>query len=177
MSPEGAHMEILDLVDTLEELVIQARRLPVGGNLVVDRKRMLDVIDQMRLAVPSDLRQAQHLLEVREQVIEEAHDTARQTLERAEQERARRIEENAVFREAQDRAQQLLMDAEARGRQIMADADATAAAHLSEAAEAASKQLDDADHYALEVLRRLEHQMQAFLESIHSSIVSLEEKR
>ena len=52
-------MEILYLIDTLEELVIQSRRLPVGGNLVVDRKRMLDVIDQMRLAVPADLRQAQ----------------------------------------------------------------------------------------------------------------------
>ena len=177
MSPDGAHMEILELIDTLEELVIQARRLPVGGNLVVDRKRMLDVIDQMRLAVPADLRQAQHLLEVREQVIAEAHDTARQTLERAEHERARRIEESSVFREAQERGQQSLMDSEARARQVIAEADATAAAHMSEAAEAASKQLDDADHYALEVLRRLDHQMQAFLDSIRVSINSLEEKR
>jgi F0F1-type ATP synthase membrane subunit b/b' len=152
-------MEILELIDTLEELVIQARRLPVGGNLVVDRKRMLDVIDQMRLAVPADLRQAQHLLEVREH------------------ERARRIEESSVFREAQERGQQLLMDSEARARQVIAEADATAAAHMSEAAEAASKQLDDADHYALEVLRRLDHQMQAFLDSIRVSINSLEEKR
>ena len=170
-------MEILDLIDTLEELVIQARRLPVGGNLVVDRKRMLDVIDQMRLAVPADLRQAQQLLENREQILEEAHGTAQQTVERGELERARRIEDNSVFREAQDRAQQLLMDAEARARGVIAEADATAAAHLSEAAEAASKQLDDADHYALEVLRRLEAQMQAFLDSIRTSTRSLEEKR
>jgi vacuolar-type H+-ATPase subunit H len=152
-------MEILDLIDMLEELVIQARRLPVGGNLVVDRKRMLDVIDQMRLAVPSDLRQAQQVLETREQIITDAHESARATLERAETERARRIEENSVFREAQE------------------EADATAAAHLSEAAEAASKQLDDADQYALEVLRRLEHQMEAFLDSIRVSKDSLQEKR
>ena len=177
MSPEGAHMEILDLIDSLEELVIQARRLPVGGNLVVDRKRMLDVIDQMRLAVPADLRQAQQILETREQIVDEAHENARQTLERAEQERARRIEDNSVFREAQERSQQLLMDAEARARQVIAEADATAAAHLSEAAEAASKQLDDADQYAIEVLRRLEHQMQAFLDSIRASMNSLQERR
>ena len=177
MSPEGAHMEILDLIDMLEELVIQARRLPVGGNLVVDRKRMLDVIDQMRLAVPSDLRQAQQVLETREQIITDAHESARATLERAENERARRIEDNSVFREAQDRSKQLLMDSEARARQVIAGADATAAAHLSEAAEAASKQLDDADQYALEVLRRLEHQMEAFLDSIRVSMNSLQEKR
>jgi regulator of protease activity HflC (stomatin/prohibitin superfamily) len=170
-------MEILDLIDTLEELVIQARRLPVGGNLVVDRIRMLDVIDQMRLAVPSDLRQAQQILEIRDQIVEEAHDNAREAIERGEAERERRIEESSVLREAQERSQQLLMDSEARARGVIAEADATAAAHLSEAAEAASKQLDDADHYAIEVLRRLESQMQAFLDSIRTSMNSLSEKR
>lgn len=170
-------MEILDLIDTLEELVIQSRRLPVGGNLVVDRKRMLDVIDQMRLAVPADLRQAQQIIEMRDQIIEEAHGTARQTLERTEAERSRRLEESTIIKEAQERSQQMLMDSEARARQIIAEADATAAEHMSEAAEAASKQLDDADQYALEVLSRLENQLQAFLDSIGVSISSLREKR
>ncbi len=170
-------MEILDLIDTLEELVIQSRRLPVGGNLVVDRKRMLDVIDQMRLAVPADLRQAQQIIEMRDQIVEEAHATARQTLERTEAERGRRLEESSIIKEAQERSQQMLMDSEARARQIIAEADATAAEHMSEAAEAASKQLDDADQYALEVLSRLENQLQAFLDSIGVSISSLREKR
>lgn len=177
MNPGGAQMEILELIDVLEELVIQSRRLPVGGNLVVDRKRMLDVIDQMRLAVPTDLRQAQQVLESRDQIIEDAHTTAQGALERAEQERQRRLEENSIIREAQERGQQMLMDAEARARQVIAESDATAAAHLSEAAEAASKQLDDADQYAFEVLRRLENQLQAFLDSIRMSISSLQEKR
>jgi vacuolar-type H+-ATPase subunit H len=71
----------------------------------------------------------------------------------------------------------MIMAAEARARETIAEADATAAAHLSEAAEAASRQLDDADQYALEVLRRLENQLQAFLDSIRMSIGSLQEKR
>jgi vacuolar-type H+-ATPase subunit H len=170
-------VEILDLVDSLEELVIQARRLPVGGNLVVDRKRMLDVIDQMRLAVPADMRQAQQILEMRDQILTDAHEKAQQTIALAETERHVRIEESSVVREAQERSHQMLMDAEARARQTIAEADATAAAHLSEAAEAATRQLDDADQYALEVLHRLENQLQAFLESIRMSIGSLQEKR
>lgn len=170
-------MEILDLIDSLEELVVQARRLPVGGNLVIDRKRMLDVIDQMRLSVPTDLKQAQQVLETRDQILTEAHHVADQTLQKAEAERARRIDETSVVREARDRSQAMVVDAESRARNAIADADATAAAHLSEAAEAASKQLDDADEYALEVLRRLEHQLQAFLESIRGSVASLEERR
>jgi len=170
-------VEILDLIDSLEELVIQARRLPVGGNLVVDRKRMLDVIDQLRLAVPVDLREAAQIIEMREQVMSEAHESAQRMLQQAEQERARRLEENAILREAQDRSQSILIESEARARNVIADADATAAAHLSEAADAATRQLDEVDQYALEVMRRLENQLTAFLESIRMSISSLHEKR
>ena len=170
-------MEILDLIDALEELVVQARRLPVGGNLVVDRKRILDVIDQMRLAVPIDLRQAAQVLEARDRVVAEAHDSARLIVQRADEERARRLDETSLIREAQERSHHMLREAEQSARETIADADVTAAAHLSEAAEAASKQLDDADQYALEVLRRLENQLQAFLESIRLSIGSLQERR
>lgn len=170
-------MEIFDLIDTLEELVVQARRLPVGGNLVVDRKRMLDVIDQLRLSVPTDLRQAAQIIESRDQLLENARENAAEVLRVAEVERERRLDESTLVREAQERSQQMLLEAEARARQTIAEADATAAEHLSEAAEAASRQLDDADDYALEVLRRLESQLQAFLDSIRMSIASVQEKR
>ena len=170
-------MEILELIDSLEELVVQARRLPVGGNLVVDRKRMLDVIDQMRLAVPAEVRQATQIIEQRDRILQEAQQNAEEILRRADEERQRRLDESPLVREAQERCQQLLLEAETRARQVIAEADATAAAHLSEAEEAATRQLDDADQYALEVLRRLEKQLQAFLDSIRISIESLQQKR
>lgn len=170
-------MEILDLIDALEDLVIQSRRLPVGGNLVVDRKRLLDLIDQMRLAIPSDLREAARILEAREQIIEEARESAARIIDEARRERERILAESDIVREAQARSQQMLLEAEQRARETIAEADRLAAAHLSEAAEAASKQLDDADQYALEVLRRLEHQLQSFLDSIRTSIMNLQERR
>ncbi len=170
-------MEIFDLIDALEELVVQARRLPVGGNLVVDRKRMLDIIDQLRLAIPADLRQAAQILEGRDQIIQDARETARRIIDEAYRERERILSESDIMREAEARSQQMLLEAEQRARQTIAEADALAAAHLSEAAEAATKQLDDADQYAMEVLRRLEHQLQAFLDAIRTSIMNLQERR
>ncbi len=170
-------MEILELVDSLEELIVQARRLPVGGNLVVDRKRMLDIIDQLRLAVPGDLREAAQILETRDQILREAHDQSRLVADQAERERARRLDQSTIVAEAQARSQAMLIEAETRARQVISEADATAAEHLSEAAEAARQQLDDADDYALEILRRLENQLQAFLDSIRQGINSLQERR
>lgn len=169
-------MEILELIDDLEELVVQARRLP-GGNLVVDRKRMLDVIDQLRLNVPADLREAAQVLEQRDHIVQEARGRAQEMVDEADRERERRLAENTLVREANERSQAMLQEADARARQAVQEADATAAAHLNEAVEAATRQLDDADEYAFEVLRRLENQLQAFLESIRSSIGSLQERR
>ena len=170
-------MELLDLIDSLEELVVQARRLPMGGNLVVDRKRMLDVVDQLRLSVPDDLRRAAQILETRDQILEEAQRSAHRIVEEAEAEREELIQQNPIVLEAQERGHAILAESEQQARQTIADADATAATHLGEAAEAAAKQLDDADRYAREVLRRLQTQMQSYLESVRASIASLDEER
>jgi vacuolar-type H+-ATPase subunit H len=170
-------VQILELIDSLEELVVQARRLPVGGNLVVDRKRMLDIIDQLRLGVPVDLRQAAEILETRESILKDARESAEQMRAQTEHERARRLDENVLVRESRERAQQLLIDAEERARQAITDADAMAAAHLSEAAEAAQRQMEDIDNYALEILRRLEEQLSSMLDAVQSSIGGLQEQR
>ena len=170
-------MEILELINSLEELVIQARRLPVGGNLVIDRKRILDIIDQMRLAVPDDIKDAQEILDERDGILEDARQKVRATLQRTEDERNRRLAETSILQEAQARSNQILQDAEARSRQTIAEADAVAAQHLTEAADAASKQLQEADDYALAVLQRLDQQLDTFLGSIRTSIGSLQQRR
>lgn len=170
-------MEILDLIDHLEELIVQSRRLPVGGNLVVDRRRMLDLIDQLRLAVPEDIRRAAAVNEARDQVLEQARQTAATMHAEAQREREQLIDQNSILHEARERAHQLIRDAEERARQTITDADATAAAHLSEAADAASRQLDDADRYAMEVLTRLDSQLRTFVDSIAASIAALQERR
>lgn len=170
-------MELLELIDGLEELVIQARRLPMGGNLVVDRRRMLDLIDQLRLAVPSDLRQAAQIIETREQILEDARRQAQSIIDEALSERRALVDQHAIVIEAEERGQSILEAAERQARDTVAEGDATAAQHLSEAAEAATRQMDDADQYALELLRRLSTQLGNYLDSVRASMESLEERR
>ena len=170
-------MEILDLIDALEELTVQSRRLPVGGNLVSDRKRILDLVDQLRLAIPADIRQAKQILEAREEIIRDAHNRSGEVIQEAEKERAAKLDESAILREAQERSQKMLVDAEQRAQQTVSEADQSATQHLQLAAEASTQQLEDADLYALEVLTRLDSQLNVFLESIRASIESLQERR
>ena len=45
-------MDILHLVDRLEELVNEGRRLPLSNKVMVDEQKIWDLIDQMRISIP-----------------------------------------------------------------------------------------------------------------------------
>lgn len=170
-------MELLELIASLEALVVQARRLPVGGNLVIERRLILDLIDQLRLAVPESVRQAAQVMEQREQLLHDAKEHGQAVIADAERQRAQLVSETVVVQEAEKRSQAIIMDAEARARQTIADADATAAAHLSEAAEAAASQLQEADQYAVAVIERLQADIRSVLEALDRSSDSLRQSR
>ena len=170
-------VELLELIASLESLVLQARRLPVGGNLVIERRAILDLVDQLRLAVPDTVRQAAQVLEQREQLLRDAKEHGQAVIEEAERQRVQLVSENSLVQEAEKRSQEIIMDGEARARQTVADADATAAAHLSEAAQAAASQLQDADRYAVAVLERLQEDLRGVLEALDRSSETLRERR
>ena len=55
-------MDILQLIDRLEELFNDGKPIPFTHNVAVDEDRMLDIIDQMRIAIPEEVKKAQQLL-------------------------------------------------------------------------------------------------------------------
>ena len=59
-------MDILQLVDRLQEIMNQARPLPFTHNVIVDEDRILDLIDQMKVAIPDEVKKAQQLLSQRD---------------------------------------------------------------------------------------------------------------
>ena len=49
-------MDILQLIDRLEELFNAAKAVPFTHNVLVDEDRMLELIDQMRIAIPEEVK-------------------------------------------------------------------------------------------------------------------------
>ena len=90
-------MDILHLVDRLEDLLNQSRPLWFTHNVIVDEDRMLDIIDQMRVAIPDEVKKAQQFLAQRDRILAQAQEEANRTLaiarEKSEQlvERDRRV--------------------------------------------------------------------------------------
>ena len=74
-------MDILQLIDRLEELFNESKSIPLTRNVMVDEDRMLDIIDQMRIAIPEEVKKAQQLLGQRDRVLAQAQEEANRTLE------------------------------------------------------------------------------------------------
>jgi hypothetical protein len=116
-------MDILQLIDRLEELFNESKAIPLTRNVMVDEDRMLDIIDQMRIAIPEEVKKAQQLLGQRDRVLAQAQEEANRTLEIARQKADQLVSKDMLMQEAQRRADQVLAQARAEAENSRADAD------------------------------------------------------
>ena len=116
-------MDILQLIDRLEELFNESKSIPLTRNVMVDEDRMLDIIDQMRIAIPEEVKKAQQLLGQRDRVLAQAQEEANRTLELARQKADQLVGKDMVMQEGQRRADQIIVQARAEADTIRADAD------------------------------------------------------
>lgn len=147
-------MDILHLIDRLEELFNESRPIPFTHNVIVDEDRMLDLIDQMRVAIPEEVKKSQQLLSQRDRILAQAQEEANRTLALAREKSDQMIERDALVQSAQKRAEQIVA-------QIREDAEDTR---------------HEADLYVVETLSHLEMELERFLNQVRNGINALQEK-
>jgi len=148
-------MDILHLVDRLEELINNSRAIWFTHNVVVDEDRILDLIDQMRVAIPEEVKKAQQQIAQRDRILAQANEEANRTLAIAREKGDQLVVRDAIVQAAQARAEQILIQAKAD------------AAHVRQ----------EADDYVVDTLRRLEMEMDRMLGQVRNGILTLENER
>jgi hypothetical protein len=116
-------MDILQLIDRLEELFNESKNVPFTKNVMVDEDRMLDIIDQMRIAIPEEVKKAQQLLGQRDRVLAQAQEEANRTIEIARQKADQLVTKEMIAVEGHRRADLILTQARNEAEGIRADAD------------------------------------------------------
>ena len=116
-------MDILQLIDRLEELFNDAKALPFTHNVVVDEDRMLELIDQMRIAIPEEVKKAQQVMAQRDRVMAQAQEEANRTLQISRDKADQLVQKDMIVGEAQRRAEQIVSQARAEAEATRADAD------------------------------------------------------
>lgn len=150
-------MDILEHINKLETLVTRAKRVPITGRAMIDAERLVELIDQMRLAVPRNVQEAGEILDRREQIINQTKLDARRVRATAESEARTLVDESELTRSAKKRADEIVAEAEER------------AARILQATEVkAREKMAGVDRYGQESLAQLEEQLLKVLNTVHS---------
>ena len=148
-------MDILHLVDRLEELFNESRSIPFTHSVVVDEDRMLDIIDQMRVSIPDEIKKSQQLLAQRDRLLAQAQEEANRTLALAREKSDQMIERDQIVQAAQARADQIIEQSRAEGDNTK----------------------HEADQYVLETLTSIEMELDRTLSQVRNGIRTLQTDR
>ncbi len=116
-------MDILHLVDRLEELFNNSRPIPLTHNVIVDEDKFLDIIDQMRISVPEEVKKAQDVFSKKDRVMAQAQEEANRTLQIAREKADGLVEKELLVQDAKRRAEQIVDQAKAEAENIKTGAD------------------------------------------------------
>ena len=123
-------IDIIFLVERLESLVANGRKLPLTSNVVVDQAAALDLIDQLRVAVPEEVRAAKRINSEGERIIDKAQEEAERVIARAQEQAAFLIEERGLTQLAEEESRRIVAQAEADADEVRRGADEYAASVL-----------------------------------------------
>lgn len=115
-------MEIFRILDELEMMIKEGKKIPLYNKTAIDQHRFLDRLDRIRAILPEELDTARLLLADRERIVEEACAQADQYVEHSRDQAARLLEENEITRNAMQMADQIVARAQEVSRDIRRDA-------------------------------------------------------
>jgi cell division septum initiation protein DivIVA len=111
-------MDVLALIDKLDDLVHNARAVPLTDQVRIDREAIYDLLDQMRSTIPEEVKQARWIVKERQEMLAEAKREADRILAEAKDRAARVVSDEEIVKAAQREADHIMEDARARERDV-----------------------------------------------------------
>ncbi|MDD5795497.1 MAG: ATPase [Oscillospiraceae bacterium] len=108
-------MKMEDLVNELQEMVNDAKGMPFASDKVMlSRDTVLDILDEIEDAVPTEVRQAKNIVNDRNQILSQAKKEAEEIIKQAEERRKAMINQHEITKQAQAQAVEILSEAKSK---------------------------------------------------------------
>lgn len=111
-------MEIFTLLETLEEAIENGKGIPFSAKCLVEKEELLDIIKEIRLKLPDELKQAKWVKEERARIMVEAQKEADDIIKEAENRIISMIDEHEITRQAYEQKTQIIEIANEKAREI-----------------------------------------------------------
>ncbi len=115
-------MEIFTLLETIEDILEKGKNVPFTEKCIVEKNELLDIIKEIRLNLPDELKQAKWIREERERIIAEAQKDAEDIVKEAENRIISMIDEHEITRKAYDKKNEIIAEANEMYREYNKDA-------------------------------------------------------
>jgi cell division septum initiation protein DivIVA len=115
--------DINHLIDRLERLLNESWRMPLSTFLVVNEDDVLDVLDQMRTAIPQAVKDGEKIQREKERIIAQAEEEAERIVQLAHQDAAKLVEEHELIHAAEQRAATIIARAQREAEVLKNEAD------------------------------------------------------
>ena len=111
-------MDIMALVDKLEDLVAEGKKVPLTSSVMVNEQKIYDIIDEIRASFPDEIKQARWIVKERQEMLEEAEKEANKIVEEARAKADSIAHETEIVKLAENKAGELVEDARNKEREI-----------------------------------------------------------
>lgn len=139
---------IEDIISALYDMVQDARALPLGADkCIVERDKVLDMLDEIIAQLPVELKQARTIVESRNELIGQARREAEALIRQAQEKADKLVEDEAIYQEAKRQCQEMVLQTQTR---------------MAELRKASNDYMDDA-------LRRTEEAIALSLEDVRDT--------
>jgi cell division septum initiation protein DivIVA len=111
-------MDVLVLIDKLDDLVHNAKQVPLTDQVRVDREEIFDILDQMRATIPEEIKQARWIVKERQEMLAEAKREAERIIKEGKEQQVELVAEQEVVKLAEREADDIIDEARVREREI-----------------------------------------------------------
>lgn len=112
-------MDGLELLDELEEVISQGASVPFSGRCILERDELMDIVQDLKLKLPDDLKQAKWIKSDRQRILNEAQTEADEIIKAANEKGISMINEHEITQQAMEQARQIIDRAKAEAQEII----------------------------------------------------------
>jgi len=113
---------LLDYLDQIEDILDASKSVPFSNKISVEKSRIYDVMNEIRLNLPTEIRHAQRIIEDHDKIIADARSKSANILKEAEDEAKLLTNEHEVFRRANEQATDAIEEAKKSARDLRLNA-------------------------------------------------------
>lgn len=112
-------MELLELLEQIEDIIESGVNIPLtGGKCIIDREAVLELVQDMRLKLPDEIKQAKRITEEKARILQEAQQEGENIIKNAEGRIAALVDENEITKKAYEQAEVIISNAKKNAREI-----------------------------------------------------------